>query len=192
MAGVLGRFVSVLAALALLGGCGGSGRQAAPPPPPAPPPPASPQPAPPAQPPASTGAAAADPKLLEAVVRAWSKALNAGDNEAAANLFAAGALVVQGDVVIQLATHRDAVLFNAGLPCSGEIVELAVEGDVVTAIFVLGDRVGSKCDAPPGTRAAAQLGIANGKIVVWKQIPVPDQLAPSPSPAPAPPAEEPA
>lgn len=191
MAGVLGRFASVLAALALLGGCGGSGKQAAPPaPPPAPPAPAPP--APPVQPPAATGAAAADPKLLEAIVRAWSKALNAGDNEAAGSLFAAGALVVQGDVVIQLATHRDAVLFNAGLPCSGEIVELSVEDDVVTAIFVLGDRVGSKCDAPPGTRAAAQLGIQNGKIVVWKQIPVPDQLAPSPPPAPAPPAGQPA
>ena len=185
MAGVLGRFVSVLAALALLAGCGGSGKQAAPPaPPPAPPAPAPS--APPAQPPASTGAAAVDPKLLEAVVRAWSKALNAGDNEAAGSLFAAGALVVQGGVVIQLATHMDAVLFNAGLPCSGEIVELSVEGDVVTAIFVLGDRVGSKCDAPPGTRAAAQLGIANGKIVVWKQIPVPAQVGPPPPPAPQP------
>ncbi len=190
MAGVLGRFASVLAALALLGGCGGSGKQAAVPPPE--PPPASPPPAPPAQPPASTGAVPADPKLLEAVVRAWSKALNAGDNEAAANLFAPGALVVQGDVVVQLPAHKDAVFFNSTLPCSGEIVELSVDGDVVTAIFVLGDRAGSTCDAPPGTRAAAQFGIENGKIVVWKQVPVPDHLGPAPSPDPVPPAQQPA
>ena len=191
MASVPGRVVLVLTALTLFAGCGGSGKQAAVPPPE--PPPALPPPAPPAPPPpATTGAVPADPKLLEAVVRAWSTALNAGDNEAAANLFAPGALVIQGDVVVQLAAHKDAVLFNSTLPCSGEIVELSVEGDVVTAIFVLGDRVGSKCDAPAGTRAAAQLGIANGKIVVWKQIPVPDHLGPPPPPAPPSPGPQPA
>ena len=184
MASVPRRVAPVLLALALLAGCGRSGKEAVPTPPPASPPPATL-----GEPPAATGAAQGDPRLFEAVVRAWSKALNAGDNEAAANLFAPGALVVQGGLVVQLAAHEDAVAFNASLPCSGEIVELSVDGDVVTAVFVLGDRAGSKCDAPPGTRAAAQLGIANGKIVVWKQIPVPDSSGPA---ATTPPGQEPA
>ena len=76
----------------------------------------------------------------EDVVRAWSDALNAGDNEAAADLFARGAEVVQGDRVVRLATREDAVNWNASLPCSGKIVEIATEGDTVTATFLLDDR----------------------------------------------------
>ena len=49
------------------------------------------------------------------VVRAWSKALDAGDNQAAADLFAPGAQVIQGPVVTSLRTHADAVAWNAGL-----------------------------------------------------------------------------
>jgi hypothetical protein len=61
-----------------------------------------------------------------AVVRAWSDALNANQNEAAARLFAANARVVQGPFDIRLRTHRAAVEFNAALPCAGRIVRLTV------------------------------------------------------------------
>jgi hypothetical protein len=107
----------------------------------------------------------------EDVVRQWSKALNTGDNEAAANLFAPGAEVVQGPFDVRLESHEMAVEFNASLPCSGEIVHLVRRGDVVTATFVLGDRPASRCDGP-GQNARAAFTIRDGKIAVWKQIPL--------------------
>jgi len=105
----------------------------------------------------------------EDVVRAWSKALNAGDNEAAADLFAEGAQVVQGGRTIRLATHADAVAWNESLPCSGRIVEIQTEGDTVTATFLLADRTTSACDAP-GAEATAAFHIEDGKIVLWHQL----------------------
>src|ERR687886_511200 len=114
----------------------------------------------------------------ESVVRAWSKALNAGDNQAAADLFAAGAQVIQGPVVIRLRTHADAVVWNAGLPCSGKIVAISTSGTVVTATFLLGDRPTSACDGP-GHRATAVFRIRGGRIVLWHQVP---NAAPPPPP----------
>ena len=106
----------------------------------------------------------------ESVVRAWSEALNAGDNDAAASLFAPNAEVVQGSVVTTLRTHADAVAWNTDLPCSGKIVSLSAHGPVVRATFVLGDRKSSPCDGP-GKRAAAVFRIRGGKIVLWHQVP---------------------
>jgi hypothetical protein len=106
----------------------------------------------------------------ESVVRAWSKALNAGDNQGAADLFAQGAQVVQGPVVIRLRTHADAVVWNAGLPCSGKIIALSTRGATVTATFLLGDRKTSPCDGP-GHHATAVFRIRSGKIVLWHQVP---------------------
>jgi limonene-1,2-epoxide hydrolase len=103
------------------------------------------------------------------VVRAWSRALNAGDNEQAARLFARDAEVVQGSQVYRLHTHDDAVAFNAALPCSGRIVSLDVRHDVVTAIFVLGDRTTGPCDGP-GQEATAAFRVEHGKIVLWHQL----------------------
>ena len=112
-------------------------------------------------------------RSAEDVVRAWSRALNAGDNEAAAALFAPGARVVQGGLVTVLATHADAVRWNRGLPCSGKIVDLERSGNDVTATFVLGDRPASACDGP-GDRAAAVFRIRGGHIVLWHQVPAPE------------------
>jgi limonene-1,2-epoxide hydrolase len=106
------------------------------------------------------------------VVRAWSEALNAGDNDAAADLFAPGAEVIQGSVVTRLRTHADGVAWNAGLPCSGKIVSLRTRGAVVTATFLLGDRQTRSCDGP-GRRATAIFRIRDGKIVLWHQVPQP-------------------
>jgi len=106
----------------------------------------------------------------ESVVRAWSKALNAGDNDAAADLFARNAEVVQGSVVTRLRTHADAVAWNTDLPCSGKIVSISAHGPVVRATFVLGDRKASPCDGP-GKQAAAVFRIRGGKIVLWHQVP---------------------
>jgi hypothetical protein len=107
----------------------------------------------------------------ESVVRAWSNAINAGDNEKAASLFAPGAVVVQG-TEITLATHDDAVQWNAGLPCAGHIESVDVDGEEATAIFVLGGRPGHFCTGP-GQKAAAVFTVHDGKIVLWHEIPVP-------------------
>lgn len=115
------------------------------------------------------------PTSPEQVVRAWSRALNAGNNKAAARLFAQGAIVAQGGVQFVLATREDAVLWNKWLPCSGHIVEVTVEADVATAVFSLGHRPMSRCDAPPGTLAAARFTVRAGKIVGWEQIAVPGE-----------------
>jgi hypothetical protein len=115
----------------------------------------------------------ASPRSPQAVVRAWSKALNAEDNERAANLFERGARVIQGGRVLRLDTHADAVEWNAGLPCSGHIVSLNVQGDTAEATFLLGPRGQSPCDGP-GERVTALFTVRDGRIVTWHQLPPPE------------------
>jgi hypothetical protein len=109
----------------------------------------------------------------ESVTRAWSKALNSGDNQGAAALFARGAEVVQSGRVIVLRSRADAVQFNSSLPCSGTIVSISTKGDTATATFRLGNRKTSRCDAP-GARAVAAFTVHKGKIVLWHQLPTPE------------------
>jgi hypothetical protein len=118
---------------------------------------------------AFAGGCGGGPPSAESVVRAWSQALNTGDNEAAADLFAPGAEVIQGRSYV-LETRRDALAFNASLPCSGEIVAIDSEDDLVTATFRLDDRPASRCDAP-GAEVRAAFRVRDGKIVLWHQLP---------------------
>jgi limonene-1,2-epoxide hydrolase len=104
----------------------------------------------------------------ESVVRAWSHALNQDDNQTAAKLFAPNAEVVQGNSVIRLHTEKDAVAWNAALPCSGRILSIHSRGDTATATFLLGDRQHSRCDGP-GEHATAIFKVRHGKIVLWHQ-----------------------
>jgi ketosteroid isomerase-like protein len=115
----------------------------------------------------------------EQVTRAWSEALNRNDNEAAAQLFADGALIVQNGSET-LGTHAEAVRWNAGLPCGGRITRLEQQGkDEVVAQFELTERPRHSCDAPGGA-AAAVLKIKDGKIVLWHQTDVgPDDEEPT-------------
>jgi limonene-1,2-epoxide hydrolase len=110
------------------------------------------------------------PPSPESVVRAWNEALNSGDNEGAAELFAPNARVIQAGRVYTLSNLDLAIAFNAGLPCSGEIVEISTRGDTVTATFSLGHRETSRCDAP-GAEVTAVFEIRDGRIVVWEQLP---------------------
>jgi limonene-1,2-epoxide hydrolase len=107
----------------------------------------------------------------ESVVRAWSSALNAGDNESAADLFATNAEIIQGGAEHRFSSRADAVAWNAALPCSGRIVRITASGDDVTATFVLGDRTTSRCDGP-GIKARAVIRVRGGKIVLWHQVPL--------------------
>jgi hypothetical protein len=104
----------------------------------------------------------------EEVVRNWSEALNADDNDGAADLFASGAEVVQAGTSQRLSRHDEAVRWNAALPCDGKIVELDVDEDEVTAVFILSDSNTMPCDAP-GAEVTALFTVRDGKIVRWEQ-----------------------
>ncbi len=116
----------------------------------------------------------------EETARAWSAALNRSDNEAAAKLFAPNTEIVQnGEIVLR--THRDAVRWNAELPCGGRITRVVRERrDQVLVVFRLTERPGHHCDAP-GLAAAVVFRVERGRIVLWRQTNPPAPLPPGPA-----------
>ena len=114
---------------------------------------------------------------MKAIVQAWSARLNAGNNAAVARLFRVPVLMAQGSYVFRLVNKSQVARWHASLPCAGHVVSITVRGRIATAVFLLGNRTTSRCDAP-GTLAAARFTIVRGKIVAWQQIPVPKQAAP--------------
>jgi hypothetical protein len=119
-----------------------------------------------------TQSTAARERQMRAVVHAWSARLNAGDNAGLARLFSVPALVIQGPYAYRLRTRGQVALWYSGLPCSGQVVSVTIRGRFATAVFRLGDRGKTSCDAP-GTFAAARFEIVDGKIVRWEQVAVP-------------------
>ncbi len=114
---------------------------------------------------------------MEAIVRAWSARLNAGDYAGIARLFRLPATVTQGPYVYRLSTARQVALWHRALPCGGKVTAVDVAGPLATATFRLANRRGSKCDAPGGL-AAAQFTIVGGKITAWRQVAVPPPTGP--------------
>jgi len=111
------------------------------------------------------------------VVRAWSAALDRNDNEQAGRLFADGARIIQNGE-LTLATHADAVQWNAALPCGGRISHLEIRSkNQVLAVFELEERPHHHCDGP-GAQAATLFQVENGRIVLWHQTAVPEEFAP--------------
>lgn len=121
---------------------------------------------------AAAGCGGGGSKDSGAIVESWSRAINASDNEAAANLFADAAVVIQGGRRFTLPGHGAAVSFNASLPCGGRIVDKAFDHGDVTATFVLTRRAGHVCSGA-GATAVAVFRIAGGKITLWHQLPTP-------------------
>jgi SnoaL-like protein len=115
-----------------------------------------------------------------AVARAWSKDLNANRNAAAARLFAPNARVVQPGVDVRLTSRALAIGFNDALPCAGRITAIQVHGNRAIATFVLGRRPKHHCTGV-GAKAAALFVVRAGKIVLWKQVAVPDPNAGAPT-----------
>lgn len=111
----------------------------------------------------------ATPNEPDEVVRAWSRAINEGNDAKAASLFAEDAKVIQSGLSLELRDARAARRWNSGLPCAGTIVETATDGDQVTATFELGERPGHTCAARGGV-AYAVFQVLDGKIVLWHQI----------------------
>ena len=118
---------------------------------------------------ALVGCGASQPSASE-VVREWSAALQADDNERAASLFADDAAIVQGNQLTTLHARADALRWNARLPCAGQVVALKERGSSATATFRLRDRKHHRCADPPGAEAIAVFVVERGKIVLWAQI----------------------
>jgi len=121
---------------------------------------------------------------MREVVRAWSARLNANDNAGLARLFALPALVIQAPYAFKLRTRAEVAHWYAGLPCSGRVVSISISGRFATAVFRLGNRGDSPCDAP-GTLAAARFEIVGGKIRSWMQVAVPAKQSQPPNAAAA-------
>jgi limonene-1,2-epoxide hydrolase len=113
----------------------------------------------------------------EDTARAWSAALNRSDDKTAASQFAQPSVIIQnGRIVLQ--THRDAVRWNAALPCGGRITQVIHRGkNRVLVVFRLTERRGHRCDAP-GVAAAAIFTVKHGKIVRWRQTFPPNETPP--------------
>jgi hypothetical protein len=121
-------------------------------------------------------AGTASQKQVRAIVRAWSKRLNSGDNAGVAKLFAVPAMIVQGPYAYRFENRAQLADWHSRLPCSGRIVSIQVRGQIAVAVFRLADRGSSHCDAP-GTLVAARFELVEGRIVLWVQIPVPEKQA---------------
>lgn len=122
---------------------------------------------------------AAQERQMAAVVHEWSKRLNANDNDGIARLFAVPAILIQGANEYRLTSQHQISLWHSLLPCSGTIVSITYAGRFATAVFRLGNRGKTKCDAP-GALAAARFEIVRGKIVSWVQVPVPAKTGNAP------------
>ena len=91
--------------------------------------------------------------------------------EGIARLFRLPAYVAQGQTTYRLTTREHVRLWHSGLPCSGHIVSIEIDGRFATAVFRLGHGRRTRCDAP-GTLAAARFEIVKDQIRSWEQIPV--------------------
>jgi hypothetical protein len=112
----------------------------------------------------------------EEIVRAWSEAVNEGDNDRVAEYFAAGAAIVVDDQSVKLAGHAEARRFYASLPCAAEIAEIRTDGDRVTATFNLTQRYPFRvCSARSDPREVAIVTVRNGKIVIWELLGPPSE-----------------
>jgi hypothetical protein len=104
------------------------------------------------------------------VVDSWSQAITSGDADAAGELFADGATVIQDGRQKTLADRAEAVAWNAALPCGWKIVTKTVDGEDVRGTFALTRRPGAMCDDPRSSRSAA-ITVRDGKIAFFHELP---------------------
>ena len=124
--------------------------------------------------------AAADPARV-AVVRAWAKALRAGDIARASALWALPSKVQNGTPVLTLSRRADVRAFNGTLPCGSVVTSAGSAGGGFTiATFRLTGREGGDCDGA-GASARCAILVRGGRIVEWYRLPD-DPDAPRPAP----------
>ena len=112
------------------------------------------------------------------VIRGWLLALERQDYEQAAHYFAPDALIDQGRPY-RLRTPKEALGFNASLPCRADLVRLQGEGAHVLATFRLRTGPGGPCSG----RVRVRYTIRKGKFTEWRQLPNDQRPAPPSSEA---------
>jgi hypothetical protein len=164
--------VSIALCAVLAAGCGGSsetaGRARTQTAPPLAPAPRTPLELPEGIPLAAAGPA--DPADAS-VVRAWSKALRAGDVAAATALWAVPSKVQNGTPVLHLSTRDYVRVFNASLPCGSVVTATGGANGFTIATFRLTQRKGGDCDAAPDATARSAIRVRGGKIAEWYRLP---------------------
>jgi hypothetical protein len=101
------------------------------------------------------------------VIRGWLLALNRDDYDGAADFFAFGAIIDQGEP-FRLRGRSDARIFNAGLPCRADLAGVEDEpGPRSLASFRLRSGPGGPCTGIVKVRFT----IREGKFTEWRQLP---------------------
>jgi hypothetical protein len=101
------------------------------------------------------------------VIRGWLLALNRDDYVGAADYFAVGAIIDQGDP-FRLPSPAAARIFNAGLPCRADLTDVKDEpGPKSLASFRLRAGPGGPCSGIVKVRFT----IRKGKFTEWRQLP---------------------
>ena len=102
------------------------------------------------------------------VVRAWSAAVNRGDDEAATALFGSKAVFIAGDYQAVLRTRAEVLAFHREMVWCGPIVRLRAHGDEVEAQFSLASR--RRCERGGRERGSVYFRVREAKIVFFDQI----------------------
>ena len=101
------------------------------------------------------------------VIRGWLLALQRDDYSGAADFFADGALIDQGEPY-RLRGPAAARIFNASLPCRADLVEVEDEpGPRSLSSFRLREGPGGPCSGIVKVRFT----IREGKFTEWRQLP---------------------
>jgi hypothetical protein len=100
------------------------------------------------------------------LIRDWLGALDRGDYDHAATFFAPGALVDQG-VPYRLRDRAAARLWNSGLPCRADLIEVEDEGERMLASFKLRTGPGGPCKGVVKVRFAFR----DGRFSEFVQLP---------------------
>jgi SnoaL-like domain len=119
---------------------------------------------------AAAGCGGSSRRTPAQVVRAWSAAVNRGDDEAAAALFGSTVVFVAGDSRFVLRTEAQALAFHRAIGWCGPIVRLVQAGDEIVAQFSLASRPSGHCERGGRERGSVAFRVRDGKIVRFDQI----------------------
>jgi hypothetical protein len=116
----------------------------------------------------------ADPGDVE-VIDEWAKTLASGDVEGAAEFFAIPSVAENG-ILVEIEDERDALRFNASLPCGAELIGAESQGEFTTATFRLIERPGAgACGDGTGETAQTTFVIEDSEIVEWRRVGLPGE-----------------
>jgi SnoaL-like domain len=119
---------------------------------------------------AAAGCGGSSQRTPAQVVRAWSAAVNRGDDEAAAALFGSRVVFVAGDSRRVLRTRAQTLAFNRAIGWCGPIVRLVRTDEEIVAQFSLASRPSGHCERGGRERGSVAFRVRDGKIVRFDQI----------------------